>query len=175
VRILKLTLPLLFLLAGCHGGPTVSANAKPTPQQLDSARQQLDLIPPPSKNRYMAVSSIASWQNPYLTVYPDMITLHILLPDANPSPLGVGGITRPVGARRRDLSISPSQLPAALAAIPADSWPYGRVIAMEEAHNTPSRDRPQTRRTMETAMQQLTTLGIVMYDWNDTGTHAYTE
>ena len=177
MRTLKLTFPLLLLLIGCHGDPTSASPAvsAASPAKLDMARQQLALIPPPSKSRYTAVPSIASWQNPYITVYPNMLTLHVLLADANSSDLGVGGITRPVGARRRDLSIAPADLAEAVSAVPVQAWPYGRVIALEEAHDTPAKDRPQTRRTLEVTMQQLSNLGVVMYDWNESGTHGLTE
>ncbi len=35
----------------------------------------------------------------------------------------------------------------------------GRVIAIEEAHDTPPSARPQVRRNMEAAMQSLSDLG----------------
>jgi hypothetical protein len=89
--------------------------------------------------------------------------------DANPSEVGVGGITRPVGARRQDLNIRTSDLPAALNAVPQTAWPYGRVVAVEEAHDTPAKARPQVRRNMEAAMQLLSDLGVVVYEWTEPG------
>jgi hypothetical protein len=137
--------------------------------QVELIRQQLDLIPPPSKSRYLAVHSLTTWENPYLTVQGSMLTLHVTLADANTSDLGVGGILRPVGARRQDLNIRTSDLPVALNAVPRTAWPYGRVVAIEEAHDTPVSARPQVRRNMETAMQALNDLGIVVYEWNEAG------
>jgi hypothetical protein len=134
---------------------------------VEQIRQQLDLIPPPSKNRYMAVHSLTSWENPYLTVQGGMLTLHVTMADANPSGLGSGGIMRPVAARRQDLNIRTGDLPIALNAIPATAWPYGRVIAIEEAHDTPPAARPQVRRNMEAAMQSLSDLGVVVYEWSE--------
>jgi hypothetical protein len=136
---------------------------------VELIRQQLDLIPPPSKSRYMAIRSLTLWQNPYLTVQGGMLTLHVTLADANTSGLGEGGILRPVGARRQDLNIRTADLPVALNAVPQTAWPYGRVIAIEEAHETPASARPQVRRNMETAMQSLNDLGIVVYEWSDSG------
>lgn len=138
-------------------------------EQTDEARQQMELIPPPSKTRYMAIKSLTSWQNPYVTVQGGMLTLHVMLADANTSELGEGGLLRPAGARRRDLNIRVSDLPAALNAVPQDAWPYGRVVAVEEAHNIPPSARPQVRRNMEVAMQMLSDLGVVVYEWNDSG------
>ena len=129
----------------------------------------MELIPPPSKNRYMAIHSLASWENPYLTVQGDMVTLHVLLADANTSDLGQGTLLRPVGARRQDLNVRVSDLPTALNAIPSGAWPYGRVVAVEEANNTPPSARPQVRRNMESAMQVLNDLGVVVYEWNEGG------
>jgi hypothetical protein len=156
------------LLSGCNraaAGTVTTAN----PQEIDSARQQMELIPLPSKTRYLAIHSLTSWENPYLTIQQNMATLHVTLADSNPSSLGAGGMLRPVGARRQDLTIRISDLPAALNAIPEDSWPYGRVVAVEEAHNTPAPDRPAVRRNVEATIKTLGDLGVVVYEWNDTG------
>jgi hypothetical protein len=117
----------------------------------------------------MAVKSLTSWENPYVTVQGAMLTLHVLLADANTSGLGEGGLLRPIGARRQDLNIRVSDLPTALNAVPPNAWPYGRVIAVEEAHNIPVNARPEVRRNMETTMQMLNDLGVVAYEWNEGG------
>lgn len=125
------------------------------------------MIPPPSKNRYMAIHSFESWQNPYITVQPGMLTLHVLMADANPSPMGAGGMLRPIGARRQDVSIAPEKLGEAMTSIPESAWPYGRVIAIEEAHKTPAKQEPVVRRNMESTVGTLNDLGIVAYDITD--------
>jgi hypothetical protein len=76
---------------------------------------------------------------------------------------------RPVAARKQELTIRVADLPAALNAIPRDAWPYGRVIAIEEAHDAPLAVRPTIRRNMEKAMQTLNELGIVINEWNTPG------
>jgi len=174
---------LLLALAGCSRSaivPDSDAKAAPTRQvadqraQVELIRQQIDLIPPPSKSRYLAIHSLTSWENPYLTVQGGMLTLHVTLADANTSDLGVGGILRPVGARRQDLNIRTADLPIALNAVPQSAWPYGRVIAIEEAHDVPAKARPEVRRNMETAMNLLNDLGVVVYEWNESGVPAST-
>ena len=169
---------LLVAAAGCNRSAVVpEAASVSTRQQSDQQthaqteliREQLDLIPPPSKSRYLAVHSLTVWENPYLTVQGGMLTLHVTVADANTSDLGAGGILRPVGARRQNLNIRTSDLPIALNAVPQTAWPYGRVVAVEEAHDTPVSDRPQVRRNLETAMQLLNDLGIVVYEWNESG------
>ncbi len=166
---LLLALPLSGLLfAGCHAPslPTTASQQARTNQraQSDMQRQQLDMIPPPSKNRYMAIHTFDEWQNPYITVQANMLILHVLLADANTNPYGAGGILRPIGARRQDLTISLDKLGDAMSSIPQTSWPYGRVIAIEEAHKTPASAEPAVRRTMETTIATLSDLGIDVYD-----------
>jgi hypothetical protein len=75
---------------------------------------------------------------------------------------------RPVGARREDLNVRMSDLPSALEAVPASAWPYGRVVAVEEAHETPQSARPAVRRNVEATLKTLSDLGVVVYEWNET-------
>lgn len=158
-----------MLVIGCNHRAVGATASSANPQELEAARQQMELIPPPSKSRYMEVHSLTSWENPYLTVQENMATLHITLADANPTALGTGGLLRPVAARRQDVSIRITDLPSALNAIPENSWPYGRVVAVEEAHNAPAIERPAIRRNVESAIKTLNDLGVVVYEWNEGG------
>jgi hypothetical protein len=93
-----------------------------------------------------------------------MISLRILLADANTSSIGEGTMLRPTAARRQEVQLRPADLAAAVTAIPPSAWPYGRVIAVaEEPAN--GKDRPKVRRNVETAIQQLNDLGIVVEEW----------
>jgi hypothetical protein len=166
-------LPVLFALAlaGCHAPslpaiPTPAAEQHAAAQQAEvqTQREQLNMIPPPSKSRYMIIHSFESWENPYITVQPSMLELHVLIADANTSDVGAGGMMRPVGARRQVLMITPENLGEAVASIPQSSWPYGRVLAIEEAHKTPKDMEPTVRRTMEVAVNKLNDLGVEAYD-----------
>ena len=169
----NLFLVTLVLLTGCRNPAAPPANEKQAAsdqrRQLDVVRQDLDQIPPPSKTRYLAVKSLTTWENPYLTIQGNMVTLHVMVADANDSGLGVGGILRPVGARRQDLNVRTADLPAALNAVPTTAWPYGRVVAVEEAHDAPTDARPQLRRNMEAAIKTLGDLGVVVYEWQEGG------
>lgn len=122
------------------------------------------LVPPPSKSRFMGIHSLDNWENPYLIVQPNMMQLHVLMADANPISYGAGGMFRPVGARRQVLTIDQQELGDAVTAIPADDWPYGRVIALEAAQNTPASMQPAARRAIEAAVRKLSDLGILVYD-----------
>ena len=164
-------LSLSVALSGCRSATPSVAEAKAIAaqeqQEINLARQQMDLIPPPSKTRYMAVKSLTMWENPYVTVQGGMVTLHVLQADANTSDLGVGGMLRPMDARRQNLNVRVSELTAALNAVPETSWPYGRVVAVEEAHEVPASARPEVRRNMETVMKTLNDMGVVVYEWNE--------
>jgi hypothetical protein len=177
VRRYLLLFPALLLpvaLTGCTRTASSSvaearAIAAEKRQETDLARQQMELIPPPSKTRYMAVKSLTTWENPYLTVQGAMVTLHVVQADANTSGLGVGGMLRPIGARRQDLNVRVSDLPTALNAVPQNYWPYGRVVAIEEAHEVPVSARPEVRRNVEAVIKTLNDLGVVVYEWSDNG------
>ena len=135
--------------------------------EIATERQQLEMIPPPTKTRYMAVHSFDAWQNPYLTVQGNMVTIHVLRADANTTPYGIGGMLRPVGARREELNVGPEKLAEAMSAIPQGAWPYGRVVAVEEAHNTPANQEPVVRRNLEKTVGLLNDLGVMAYDLSE--------
>ena len=161
--------PLLVLsLTGCRSKAPTALEAKhaQTAQQ-DEARTDLSKIPPPSKNLYMSVSTMNDWQNPSLTVQEKMISLHVLMPDANPSDLGKGTMLRPEAARRQILNIDPSNLAEALNAIPKEAWPYGRVVAIEEAHDAPAAASRALRMNMEKAIDTLSNIGVIADEWHD--------
>lgn len=164
----------LMVVFGCSRVSTPSAVearaiAAQQQQETDQARQQMEMIPLPSKTQYLAVKSLSAWENPYVTVQGAMVTLHVMMADANTSGMGVGGMLRPSGARRQDLNVRVSDLPAALDAVPQSSWPYGRVVAVEEAHQAPVSARPEIRRNVERVVKQLSDLGVVVYEWAEQG------
>ncbi len=149
---------------------------KPTPQEAkaaiaerDSERQELEQIPPPAKNRYMAIHTRDNWGNPFLIVGKKTVTLRVTYPEAPQSGLAPGNLMHPANARRRELELRLSDLPEALAAIPESSWPYGRVVAVEEDVVQARADRVQVRRNVETTMQVLNDLGVVVYEWPGAG------
>ena len=55
--------------------------------KMDAARQELEQIPPPSKNRYLSVRTKEAYGNPFLVVHPQTITLTILYRDQDPNAL----------------------------------------------------------------------------------------
>ncbi|HEY1810504.1 MAG TPA: hypothetical protein VGG42_18210 [Acidobacteriaceae bacterium] len=175
---------LTLWMAGCsrsarHPVSTVTAaaaskehalqQARATAAAEDQDRQDMDSIPPPSKNVYLAIHTRQSWTNPFLIVGKATLNLSILYPDNGPANSPGSEFLRPVAARRRLLDLRPSDLPRALDATPVDVWPYGRVIAVEEDPAASRQDRAQVRRNLESTMQMLSDLGIVVYDWPTSG------
>jgi hypothetical protein len=166
---LAAALPLTGCSRPAFPMPGLASSAAEQRQELDEIRTEISQIPLPTKSRYLAVKSLTAWENPYLTIQGNMVTLHVTVADANPSTLGTGSILRPVGARRQDLNVRTADLASAINAIPQTAWPYGRVVAVEEAHNIPPVDRPQVRRNMEAAMKTLNDIGVVVYEWQEGG------
>jgi hypothetical protein len=72
---------------------------------------------------------------------------------------------RPQGARRQEMQLRPADLAQAIIALPPGAWRYGRVIAVAESPLATPKDRPKIRRNVETVIQQLNDLGIVVDEW----------
>lgn len=177
---------LLASVAGCsHSAPhpvsrieaatrareQAAQQARARAAALDDDRQQLDAIPLPSKNAYMGIHTRQSWTNPFLIVSKSTVSLSILYPDYGPAHAPGDSFLRPVAARRRVLELRLSDLPEALVAVPQTTWPFGRVVAVEEDPTAAPADRPQVRRNLEAAEQVLSDLGVVAYDWPAQNTH----
>jgi hypothetical protein len=176
-RLSAITLALAAAFAGCSSG-NQGSNAAPAPspqqakaaaQERDTDRQQLDQIPPPAKSRYMAIHTRESWGNPFLVVGKKNVTLRIMYPEPPHSDIAPGSMMQPANARKRELVLRLSDLPEALAALPEEAWPYGRVIAVEEDPLAAHADRIPVRRNVETTMQVLNDLGVVVYEWPTAG------
>lgn len=173
---LVLILPLTFF-AGCRHGTSTAGPQQPTPRQLQqekaralakseaAARVSLEEIPPPSKHLYVNVHSTDAWQNPFLTVHRDSLTLRVIFPQQTTSALDAGTLLHPAAARRQELEIRMSDLPEALAAVPDFAWPYGRVVAIEESPTASRQDRAQIRRNVEQAIRIVNDLDVVVDEW----------
>jgi hypothetical protein len=157
-----------MLLAGCHRhAPSLAALEQRKAEQAalaNAQREQIAQIPPPEKSRFMQVHSVETWENPWITVQPGMLELHVTGADPEPGAFGTGGLLRPAKARQQSIAIGFDKLGEAMTAIPQTAWPYGRVIAIEEAHHTPKEDEHTVRRNMEQAIATLNDLGIEVYD-----------
>jgi hypothetical protein len=132
----------------------------------DVAREELEQIPPPSKTRYLGVRSREAYGNPFIEVHPDTVTLEIIFPDQKPAGFASGNMLRPVAARRQRVEVLLSDLPNALASLPPEVWPYGRVVGIVEPAAEPRAERVAIRRNVEATIQILNDLGVVVDEWN---------
>ncbi len=158
---------------GCKGAAPNSAPSRAEVRQerraeqskMDTARQELEQIPPPSKNRYLSVRTKEAYANPFLVVHPQTITLTIIFRDQDPNAFSAGGVLRPAKARKQEIDVRPADLPQALASLSPDVWPYGRVVAIEESPTAPRAERVAIRRNVEATIQILNDLGVVVDEW----------
>ena len=176
-KALSLQLALLcaagIVAAGCKGAAPSSAPSRAEVRQerraeqskMDTARQELEQIPPPSKNRYLSVRTKDAYANPFLVVHPQTITLTIIFRDQDPNGFTAGGVLRPAKARKQEIDVRPADLPQALASLSPDVWPYGRVVAIEESPTAPRAERVAIRRNVEATIQILNDLGVVVDEW----------
>ncbi|MGA8668250.1 MAG: hypothetical protein WB679_00150 [Terracidiphilus sp.] len=167
---------LLLALTACHkeeqaveGVAQKAADAERQAQATatlrDQQRAELSRIPLPTKSLYIDIHEPGAWANPFLSIEADTLNLRVNLADANPSPVGEGTMLRPAAARRQELQLRPPDLAAAVVALPPTAWRYGRVIAVAEAPGANPKDRAKIRRNVETAIQQLNDLGILVEEW----------
>lgn len=177
---------LTVVLNGCsrsarHPASAIEAAAAARQQAVEKARaaaaardqdrQELDSIPPPSKTTYLAIHTRQSWANPFLIVGKSTVNLTIMYPDLVPANTPGSDFLHPAAARRRVLDLRLADLPEALAALPENTWPYGRVVAVEEDPLEQRQDRAQVRRNVEATMQVLNDLGVVIYEWPASSAH----
>lgn len=167
---------LAIALAACHReeqavstAAETAVNAQRKAQasatEIDRERAALAQIPLPTKSLYIDVREPSAWVNPFLTVSADTLSLRVMIDGANSGEPGQDTMLRPVAARRQQLDIRLRDLPEALVALPAAAWRYGRVVAIAESPLTPRQDRPMARRNVESAIQTLNDLGIVVQEW----------
>jgi hypothetical protein len=135
---------------------------------IHAAEAHLDQLPPPYRSRYVQVHTVQNWANPFLLVGRKTITMRFVnLQNFSNLPNKVlpNQPLRKVGPQKSELTLQLIDLPEALAALPEESWQYGRVVAVDEDPSTPRRERPQMRRNVEAVMALLNDLDVVAYEW----------
>lgn len=132
------------------------AAAQAAATERDSQRAQLERVPLPTKSLYVDVKDSQAWANPFLSVNADSMTLRVV---AEGAPAGKHG------EPKQEISVKPGELAQALLALPTSAWRYGRVIAVAEAPQASSKDKPKARRNVEAAIKQLNDLGVVVQEW----------
>jgi hypothetical protein len=135
---------------------------------IHAADARLDQLPPPYRTRYAQVRTIQSWSNPFLLVGRKTVTLRFANPQgltSLPNRILPSQTLSNAGPQKSEITLQLIDLPEALAALPDESWPYGRVVAVDEDPSTPRRDRPQMRRNVEAVMALLNDLDVVADEW----------
>jgi hypothetical protein len=135
---------------------------------MHAAEAHLDQLPPPYRSRYVQVRTVQTWANPFLLVGRKTITMRFANPQGLaylPNKVVPGEALRGVGPQKSAVTLQLIDLPEALAALPDESWQYGRVVAVDEDPATPRRERPQMRRNVEAVMALLNDLDVVAYEW----------
>ena len=144
---------------------TVRQARQAAQSKMEADREELEQIPPPSKNRYLSVRTKDAYANPFLVVHPQTVTLTIVYRDQDPEAFSAGGALRPPKARKQEVDVRIEDLPQAISSLSPDVWPYGRVVAIEESPTAPRAERVAIRRNVEAAIQILNDLGVVVDEW----------
>jgi hypothetical protein len=109
LRLASILLISLFVLCLLMTACTSQGNAAKAP----SPEQVLQTIPAADPAQYQKIQDMKKWQNPYLLVQPNGVALLDVADNA-------------------EIKLKPEELLPALAHLPAENWPYGRVVAATE-------------------------------------------
>ncbi len=106
----------IAVLAGCAKPPR-----SPEEMAAASPETRLGQIPLADSQKYSSMRDMKAWRNPYLIVKTDGVALL----DAT---------------NNEQQNVNPDKLLDALSNLSASSWPYGRVVAIQEVATTGSED-----------------------------------
>jgi len=97
-------------------------------QGEDSAILHLQALPAANPQLWKNVRTADDWQNPYLIIRTNYISVHDL-------------------AAAVEFRIKPENLLVALTGLPQSAWPYGRAVAVLESGVLTSKDKKPTEDT----------------------------
>jgi hypothetical protein len=131
----------LVLVASCSKPPRA---ADDSPAAATSPEARIKQIPLADPQKYAGLRDMKAWRNPYLIIRVDGVGL-----------LDVGDNLQQI--------IDPDKLPEALANLPASAWPYGRVVAIQEAGVTSSdQDKARFRKNRALVAGALESMQVVI-------------
>ncbi len=131
--------------------------------------QVLDQIPPPAKSRYMEIHKLRNWSNPFLIISTHTVSLRVPLSNTGNAQASPNAMLRTQKPHWHTVQLQLADLPEALAALPENDWPYGRVLAVEDDPAVPRKQRVQVRRNEEATLKVLNDMGVVVYEWPGNG------
>lgn len=130
---------LAVLTLGLLGCAKNSPASPPQP----SAYDRLQSIPVADSAKYDNLHDFKSWQNPYLLIHSDGVSL---LDFSN----------------NEEHALKMQELPEALARLSPSAWPYGRVVAVAEDKATSAEDEALIRKNRGIVAGTLESLHIVI-------------
>jgi hypothetical protein len=110
-----------------------------------SPRELHNRIPRPDETEYRAVQDARRWRNPYLIVRADGIEIVGMPPVGKAVPVG--------------------RVPGILERLPDSAWPYGLIVAVQEAGVRTDRQRPYIEANRRKLLRLLKELGITINQW----------
>ena len=126
--------------------------SKPAPDAPSSSyapkESGLESISPADPTKYPKLDDMSSWKNPYFVVREDGIGL--------------------VDLENHEVHIlTPEQIPAELASLGSNAWPYGRVVMVTQATpNSPTPEaKAEVRKNRALLAGTLKELGVVMKEF----------
>lgn len=140
-------LPLILCAAATISLAACSRSQQASASSESAAMSRIESIPAADQARYGDVRKIKNWQNPYLVIRTDSIGLMDL-------------------ANSEEHHIKPDEIAQALAKLPPSSWPYGRVIAVEEPKtiSSPPTDVAAIRKNRAILAGTLESMHVLI-DW----------
>ena len=128
-------------------GPALAAPAAATLDTAQSSRQQLSpRIRSPVPAKYEAVRDAKDWLNPYLQVC-------------------AGDVDITVRSIKRKSAVALRDLADTLVKLPAEGWPYGRVVALQECSLGVPGDTDARRQRLADVEGMLKALGLHVTRW----------
>jgi hypothetical protein len=127
-------------LAACSRSQQASASSE------SEAMSRIESIPATDQAKYADAGKIKNWQNPYLVIRADSIGLMDL-------------------ANNEEHHIKPAEIVQALAKLPSSSWPYGRVVAVEEPTHPASQAEVDAMRKNRAILAGTLESMHVQIDW----------
>jgi hypothetical protein len=123
---------------------TLSACTRPAqPSRDQDAAAKLAALPAIRGDQYRTMQDLKAWRNPYLIIRAD----------------GVGLLDVSSHEEHR---LKLEELPDALASLPLSAWPYGRVVALQEASPQTTGDTSRIKDNRGKVAAALHSLQIVI-------------
>jgi len=145
MEFMKTAIAVTVIWIGTVGSCTGVSRIQPQEEQLSTN------IPTADQEKVNSIHAASNWANPYLLVYPDgFVVISGAFPDG----------------RNR---VESNGLRQALIKLPLSAWPYGKVVALQEATHLPPGDDGPTGRNKRAAEATLKELRLEFHWWPPTG------